>query len=93
MKPGHISSGRIYFGLSGYAQGLGALTNIVAETLGKKFKSALDPLSFAFGSLGRIFFRMSNDHGESGFKNQPLSYQSFKNELGKFFKSKFGKKE
>lgn len=81
MKPGHIISGRIFFGLSGYAQALGAVSNIFAETIGKDYKRALDPLSFALSSLGRILYRMSNDNKEAGLTNKPFSFTDFKNNL------------
>jgi hypothetical protein len=65
MKPGHFFSGRIFFGLSGYSQFIGAVCNFLAETVLKGYKSALDPLSFAFSGLGRWLFRISNDLGEA----------------------------
>jgi hypothetical protein len=70
MKPGHIISGRIYFGLSGYSQFIGALCNLLAETVLKSYKSALDPLSFAFSGLGRWLLRISNDRGEAGLSSK-----------------------
>ncbi len=85
MKPGHIISGRVFFWLSGYAQALGALSNILAETIGKKYKAALDPLSFALSSLGRIFYRKSNDNAESGLPNKPFTMQGFKSNLAGAF--------
>jgi hypothetical protein len=81
MKPGHIASGRLYYGLSGYAQGLGAVMNIISDTVGKKFKEAIDPLSFAFSSLGRIFLRMSYNRAEAAFASKPFSLENFKNNL------------
>jgi hypothetical protein len=65
MKPGHFFSGRIFFGLSGYSQFIGAVCNLLAETVLDGYKSALDPLSFAFSDLGRWLFRISNDRGEA----------------------------
>jgi len=78
MKPGHILSGRIFFGLSGYAQSAGALVNILSDTIGKKHKAALDPLSFAFGSLGRILYRISNERGEAGMENKEFKLANLK---------------
>jgi hypothetical protein len=78
MKPGHILSGRIFFGLSGYAQSMGALVNILSDTIGKNHKAALDPLSFAFGSLGRILYRISNERGEAGMENKEISLKNLK---------------
>lgn len=69
MKPGHLASGRVFFALSGYSQFIGALCNLLAETVMKGSKSALDPLSFAFSGLGRWLFRISNDKGEAGLVN------------------------
>ena len=85
MKPGHIISGRVFFGLSGYAQALGALSNIFAETIGKNYKRALDPLSFALSSLGRILYRKSNDNKEAGLTNKPFSFEGFRNNLAGAF--------
>jgi len=78
MKPGHILSGRIFFGLSGYAQSAGALVNILSDTIGKKHKAALDPFSFAFGSLGRILYRISNERGEAGMENKEFKLANLK---------------
>ncbi len=78
MKPGHILSGRVFFGLSGYAQSMGALVNMLSDTIGKNHKAALDPLSFAFGSLGRILYRISNDRGEAGLENKKISWGNLK---------------
>jgi hypothetical protein len=80
MKPGHILSGRIFFGLSGYSQFLGALSNLLGETLLKTHKSAMDPLSFGFSSLGRWLYRISNDRGEAGFKNKAFSLSQLQKE-------------
>jgi hypothetical protein len=76
MKPGHIVSGRVFFGLSGYSQFLGAFSNLLGETLFKSHKAVMDPLSFAFSSLGRWLYRISNDRGEAGFENK--HFQIFK---------------
>jgi len=78
MKIGHILSGRVFFGLSGYAQSMGALINILSDTLGRKYKAALDPLSFAFGCLGRIFLRISNERGEAGLPSKDVSLSNLK---------------
>lgn len=75
MKPGHMVSGRIFFGFSGYSQCLGAICNFLAETVLAKYKSALDPLSFAFSSLGRWLYRISNDRGEAGYKNVNFNWR------------------
>jgi hypothetical protein len=78
MKPGHIASGRIFFGLSGHSQFLGALANMLAETVLSKYKAGLDPLSFALSSLGRWLYRISNDRGEAGLKNLDLNWENLK---------------
>ncbi len=69
MKPGHIRSGKIFYGLSGYSQFLGAVFNLLAESAFNKYKEVLDPLSFAFSNLGRWLLSISYAREETGIKN------------------------
>lgn len=69
MKPGHIRSGKVFYGLSGYSQFLGAVFNLLAESAFNKYKEILDPLSFAFSNLGRWLLSISYAREETGIKN------------------------
>ncbi len=69
MKPGHLRSGKIFLGLSGYSQFLGAAFNLLAESAFNKYKEILDPLSFAFSNLGRWLLSISYAREETGIKN------------------------
>lgn len=81
MKPGHMSSGRVFWGLSAYSQFAGVLANLLAETFLSKYKSALDPLSFAFSGLNRWLFRISNDRKESAFHNKSFSLKNLQKSI------------
>lgn len=89
MKPGHLSSGRVYWGLSAYSQMAGVVANLLAETALSKYKSALDPLSFAFSGLNRWLFRISNERGESAFHNKSFSLENLQNSVNKALKYAF----
>ncbi len=89
MKPGHMSSGRVFWGLSAYSQMAGALANILAETVLSKYKSALDPLSFAFSGLNRWLFRVSNERGESAYHNKDFSLKNLQRSANQALKYAF----